>query len=306
MDVLTEVLNTLRLKSTVYCRSELSGIWSLHFAATSCATFHVVDSGGCWLSIEGETPRLLTARDVLVLPRGTAHTLAYAPHAPPDVTIELDDGSYGVCHARRYGTGENPLTLICGTFDVEAQDGHPLLGLLPPLLHIRDEPRLSAALHLLAVEARVEQAGRETVVTRLADVLLIQVIRWWVAHQPAHTRGWLAALHDPQVSAALHLIHSEPSRGWRVGDLAAAVALSRSAFAERFAALVGEPPIQYLTRWRLWTAARLLHSQRLPLAEVARRVGYESEFAFNRAFKQQFGVPPGVYRRAALENGESS
>jgi AraC-like DNA-binding protein len=188
---------------------------------------------------------------------------------------------------------------LCGAFDFEHRGGHPLFDLLPRVLHIPHAAGHSfdAILSLMAIEAESARPGKETVLRRLADILFIEVLRHWVDRQGAETRGWLGALRDPHIGQSLALIHGQPERAWAVKTLASEAALSRSAFAARFSALVGEPPLQYLTRWRMRMAARLLRTQSLGIAEVAQRVGYASEVAFSKAFKRELGVAPGAYRR---------
>ena len=178
-----------------------------------------------------------------------------------------------------------------------------LVGILPQMIHIggSDGPRASwmqGVFGLMAAEAREFQPGGEAVITRLADVLVIQAIRSWIETAPAARTGWLGALQDPQIGEALTLIHRDPARAWTVASLANELALSRSAFAARFTELVNEPVIQYVTRWRMQIAKSALENEGATVAELADRLGYRSEAAFSRAFKRVVGVPPGAVRRA--------
>jgi len=204
-----------------------------------------------------------------------------------------------------HGGGEGAETqLVCGSFRLERADAHPLLEFLPPLLHLRPAENaaaewMEATLRFLARETREARPGTETIVSRLTDVLFVQVLRAWIETAPEGRGGWLGALRDRQIGAALAHLHRSPDRGWTNASLAEAVGMSRSRFAARFTALVGEPPLTYLSRWRLETAAGLLGDGALGLAEVAARVGYESEAAFSKAFRRRFGTPPGAYRRRA-------
>jgi transcriptional regulator GlxA family with amidase domain len=156
---------------------------------------------------------------------------------------------------------------------------------------------MQSTLRLMADEARALKPGGETIVARLADILVIQAIRSWLASDPAARRGWLGALQDPQIGRALALVHRDPSRDWSVASLAAVAAMSRSAFAARFQRLAGEPPMRYLARWRMHVATSWLEEGTMALAEMATRLGYESEAAFSRAFKRIVGVAPGAVRR---------
>jgi AraC-like DNA-binding protein len=264
------------------------------------AVFHVLHRGDGFLSLPSwPTPIPIKEGDVLLLPRGEEHTLLSQPNAPIFRDLRLDQ--WGECALMSWH--EHPTTVVlCGTFDFEHRGEHPLFDLLPRVVHIRREEnqRMEAILSLMAAEAEAVRLGKETLLRRLADVLFIQIIRQWVETQGAETRGWLGALRDPHIASTLALIHSRPERDWTVETLAGEVALSRSAFAARFTALVGEPPLRYLTRWRMHTASRLLRGNQLGLREVAERVGYESEVAFSKAFKREVGLTPGAYRRQAV------
>jgi AraC-like DNA-binding protein len=174
----------------------------------------------------------------------------------------------------------------------------------PPLIHIRpaETPAaewLEATLRLLAWETREVRPGTETIVSRLTDVIFVQVLRAWIESLPEGEGGWMGALRDRRIGAALAHLHRSPEADWSNASLAQKVGMSRSRFAARFTALVGEPPLSYLTRWRLETAARLLREGELGLGEISERVGYRSEAAFSKAFRRRFGTPPGAYRRSA-------
>jgi AraC-like DNA-binding protein len=303
MDVLTDVLDALRLKSTLYCRSRLGAPWRLRFEPTPCATFHVVLEGAGWLHLDGTTEAVAVAvGDVLMLPSGCGHELYDAPDSPAMISIQLDQYPAECLIENWAQPHETAATLLCGTFELEHDNGHPFLTLLPPLIHLRGHEGRStdaveALLAMMACEVQSGLPGAQTLLRRLADMLFIHIIRAWIEDNRDGTHGWLAALRDAQIGAALSMMHQDLATGWTVGSLATHVAMSRSAFAERFSALVGEAPLRYLTRWRMHTAAHLLVAQQLPLTEVAARVGYESEFAFSKAFKRQYDVPPGKYRK---------
>lgn len=305
-DVLTTVMDALRLRSRVFCRSELRAPWGMTLRRSDYAHFHVVERGGAWLRVDGEAPLALAAGDLVVVPHGAGHVLADTPDRPARPLAELvgERASGGGCTVVR-GDGTGPETqLVCGAFAFERPDAHPLLELLPPLVHLRPAASaasewLDATLRFLAWETREARPGTETIVSRLTDVLFVQVLRAWIETLPLGAGGWLGALRDRQVAAALGAIHRSPERSWTNESLAAQAGMSRSRFAARFAALVGEPPAAYLTRWRLERAAALLQEGELGLAEIAGQVGYESEASFGKAFRRRFGTPPGAYRRAA-------
>lgn len=303
MDVFSDVLDSVRLTSHVYCRNDVTAPWGWTFGAINAMSFHVVDRGGCWLQLEGATPISLAAGDLIVLPHGDAHSLS----DQLDTNLEPFNASQATssgCPRLSVGGGGPLTTLICGRFDLE-DTSHPLVSLLPRVIHIRGEDGQSVAwlegtLKFLAAEAGSGRPGTDTLVQRLTDVLFVQMIRVWIEQNPdAH--GWLGALRDPKIGAALGLMHAQPAHDWTVSSLADGVTMSRSAFASRFTALVGEPPSAYLTRWRMRTAARMLRQNKLPLARIAERVGYESEASFSVAFKRHIGVPPGTYRNTTRE-----
>jgi AraC-like DNA-binding protein len=267
----------------------------------------VIERGGAWLRVEGREPVALAGGDLVVVPHGTGHTLtdSLATKARPLAEMAGRRASEGGCVVMRGGGGKGAETqLVCGSFRFERRDAHPLLELLPLLIHLRpaETPAaewLEATLRFLAWETRESKPGTETIVSRLTDVLFVQVLRAWIETAPEGRGGWLGALRDRPIGTALALVHRSPERDWTNASLAEAVGMSRSRFAARFTALVGEPPLTYLSRWRLETAAGLLQDGALGLAEIAARVGYESEAAFSKAFRRRFGSPPGAYRRRA-------
>jgi AraC-like DNA-binding protein len=306
-DVLTTVMDALRLRSRVFCRSELAAPWGMTLRRSDYAHFHVVERGGAWLRVAGEAPLALAAGDLVVVPHGAGHALSDSPERATRPLAELagDRASGGGCVVLR-GEGSGPEThLVCGSFAFERPEAHPLLELLPPLVHLRPAGTpasewLDATVRFLAWETREARPGTETIVSRLTDVLFVQVLRAWIETLPLRAGGWLGALRDRQIAAALGAIHRAPERPWTNESLAAHAGMSRSRFASRFADLVGEPPVGYLTRWRLERAAALLQEEgTLGVAEIAARVGYESETSFSKAFRRRFGTPPGAFRRAA-------
>ena len=305
-DVLAAVMDAVRLRSGVFCRSELKAPWGLSLRASPFAHFHVIERGGCWLRLRGLEPVALAGGDLVVVPHGSGHTLSDSPKTKPRPLADMPGRRSGErgCLVMR-GGGDGPETqLVCGSFRFDRPDAHPLVALLPPLLHIRPDGGeatewLQATLRFLARETREPRPGSETIVSRLTDVIFVQALRAWLETAPVGQGGWLGALRDAQVASALVAVHRMPERDWTTASLAAVAGMSRSRFAARFTALVGEPPLAYLTGWRLQSAAGLLRDRQTGLAEVAARVGYESEAAFSKAFRRRFGLPPGAYRRRA-------
>ncbi len=271
--------------------------------------------GPCWLIPEEGEPFPLAVGDVVFLPHAGRHGLADAPSTP--LAEHVCDPREGPRFERRYAAppvgrapaGASTTVTLCGAYELDAARVHPLLADLPPLLHLPARlgrhPRLRAAVDLLGAELEEPQQGTGALVPALLDTLLLYILRAWFADQPADggATGWAAALADPAVSAALGAIHDDPARPWTVASLGAHAALSRAAFSRRFTALVGRPPLAYLTWWRLTTAMRPLRDSDAPLSAVAEQVGYASEFSFANAFKREFGVSPGRHRRDSRTPG---
>lgn len=306
MDPLGESLHHLRMSGTFYSRCDFTAPWGLDLPPfEDLLMFHVVTAGRCWLQVEGGEHRQLHAGDVALVPHGEGHRMASEPGVAGvplfDLPHDYQSDRYEVL---RQGGGGAATGLLCAVIRFDDPAARQLVKLLPRTIVVdaSDSPQaewMHSALRFMATEARSPRPGGEAVMTRLADVLLIQTIRAWIEHDPAAQTGWLGALRDPQVGGAITLIHRDPARAWTVATLASEVAMSRSAFAARFAELVGEPPMQYLARWRMQVALTWLKDDGMPVGEIGHRLGYESEAAFSRAFKRFVGVAPGAARRPA-------
>lgn len=304
-DPLAETLHMLRLTGSLYCRGMFTAPWAVAIPRLEgVMTFLVVTSGACWLQLEGLEPRLLQQGGLALIPHGTPHTISSAPDlgGEPlfDLPVEQVSERYEVM--RHGGGGELTRTMygVVRFDDVAAQH---LLGLLPQMISIDswDDQTggwLQSTLRFIASEATLLKPGGETVITRLSDVVVIQAIRSWLETSSTAETGWLAALRDPQIGKALALMHRRPGEDWSVDTLATRVGMSRSAFAARFANLVGQTPLRYLTEWRMRMARSRLLETTDALAAISGDLGYQSEAAFCRAFKRVFGKPPGSIRRA--------
>jgi AraC-like DNA-binding protein len=304
LDVLTDVLNSLELRGWLSSRRELASPWRYDFAATHDSTFHVLSYGGATLQVEGEAePIRVGDGDVLLFPTGHPHSLYDDPRSPLTRLVHLDyNPQRGYQVVNREGQGPKPL-MLCGAFHFEYPHDFPLLHRLPRLIHIRPaQGRMAQGfadiVRMIARESATHQPGSEVMLNRLTELLFIQVIRLWIDQQANASLGWVGALRDQPISTALGLIHQSPARKWTVKELADAAALSRSAFSARFTELVGEPPLAYLTRWRMLRATRLLKNE-VSMGTIAELLGYESEAAFRKAFKREIGIPPAQYRRLA-------
>jgi AraC-like DNA-binding protein len=253
-------------------------------------------SGGCGLLPAGAEPLRLAAGDIVLLPREPGHALADDPGSPLSAfrigsSDRDDEPGVGVV-----------TELLCGAYVLDRSRPHPLLADLPDIIHlpahVGRHPRLRAAVGLLGAEIEKPVHGTEAGISALLDLLLIYMLRAWFDDRSADSpTGWPAALADPAISTALQAMHTEPAAPWTVQGLAQSAGLSRTVFAQRFTALVGRPPLAYLTWWRMTVAAKLLRETGAPLSAVARRCGYTSEFAFAKAFKREVGVAPGAFRR---------
>lgn len=302
MDVLADVLNALELKGWLSSRVEIASPWRIHFAASRDSIFHILNFGGGYLCIEGEpVPLRVEDGDVIVFPYGHAHTICDELTSPLTKISHLDYNAHRGYEVSFF-EGEGAKTrLLCGAFHFEHPGAYPLLQCLPKIIHIPGAQRRMARgftdiVSLIARESTLSQPGTQTMLRRLTEMLFIQVIRAWIEQQSQANGGWLAALRDQPIGTALALIHQSPERGWTVEELAEAVALSRSAFSARFTHLVGEPPMKYLTRWRMHIATRLLKND-VNMEEIASQLGYVSEVAFRKAFKREMGMPPARYRQ---------
>ncbi|WP_285774324.1 AraC family transcriptional regulator [Microtetraspora sp. NBRC 13810] len=304
MDVLSDVIALMRSGAPRSARVAWREPWGRRFpAAPGSAGFQVVLRGSCRLYPPSGEPVPLGVGDVVFFPHGHGYGMAAGSARPPrePVCDPLEEGELFVSDAVP-GDGAVTVTL-CGGYRLDPGRAHPLLRDLPEMIHLPAglgrRPELRAAIDLLAGEIDRPRPGADTVVLALLDMLLLYILRAWFAERPAGAgaTGWAAALADPAVSAALHAMHADPAHPWTVRTLAAKAGLSRAAFARRFTALVGRPPLTYLTWWRLTGAARVLRESGAPLAEVAARAGYTSEYAFANAFKREYGIAPGGYRR---------
>jgi AraC-like DNA-binding protein len=303
-DPLGEALHFLRMNGAFYCRSELSAPWGLTLPPMpSYIWFHVPTSGEALLETQNAGPELLRPGEFALVPHGEGHSLRSDAGAPAPGILELEREPVSDRYELlRHGGGGAPTILICGAVRFDHPAARNLVEILPPAIHLEPSgsPQLDwlqATLRLMAAEARELRPGGEAVITRLADILVVQAIRSWLESDPAAQTGWLGALQDKQIGRAIALIHREPARQWTVAGLARELAMSRSAFAARFTELVGEPVMHYVARWRMQVAVDSLRVGDASVGQLANLLGYRSEAAFARAFKRVIGVPPGAVRR---------
>jgi AraC-like DNA-binding protein len=304
-DPVAQLLGLLRVRSSVYCRSVMRAPWGFGVVARTVAGFHLVTQGSCWLEADGnENPVPLNAGDLVILPRGSAHQVRSDPTAQVRLLDDILD-EHPVPDGRLFYGGGGPATIIlCGGFVLEEPRLNPLLNRLPITVKVagtdgRPVPWLSATIELLTGEMTAAHTGVNALVTRLSELLLVQVLRTYLADLNGDTPPGLQGFADPQIGKAISLMQDRPEQPWTLDRLAAAVAMSRAAFAGRFRTLTGEPPMRYLTRYRLFKAALDLRRSNDSLTRIAASTGYDSEVTLSKAFRRYFGVAPGTYRKTA-------
>lgn len=298
MDTLSDVLDLMRLKGCVYFLRHFAAPWGMQMPDGPYAQFHMVVRGRCWLRYDGATIELASG-DVVVFPRGAGHILLDEPATHPAPGQQVMAAH--LAGQPMFADGGDQVRLLCGHFEFDRAFKHPLAAELPGLIHIKGlsagQPEwFDAVTNLLVREAAAVEPGATTVVDHLAEVLFIQVLRAHLSQsQPA--TGFLAAVRDSQIGRALRTIHRGTGDDLRLVDIAREAGMSRSNLAMRFKQVLGETPMDYLTRWRMLKAQELLRMSDKPLLDIAEDVGYGSEAAFSRAFKRQFDQSPGSYRR---------
>ena len=302
MDALTAVLAVAGVRGTVAATLDAAEPWGLTLDAVPGAAFHAVTDGLAWLRIAGRTGLRLMPGDVVLLPTGIAHSLSSGPGAGTEpFDHAAAERALAAGESLRLGTGPGQTRILCASYRQDPAVTVPLLTLLPDVLHIparQAGTALDATLRLLASEISQPQPGAAAVLDRIVDILLVQLLRAWLATDPAQARtpSWLSALTDPVAGPALAVLHTQPGRDWTIPSLAAAIGVSRATLARRFPAQVGCTPAAYLTRWRMDLAAVRLRDTDDTVGAVARSLGYTSEYAFNRAFTRDRRIPPGRYR----------
>jgi len=319
LDPITDIFRTMHVTAFGQHRLEASAPWGLiqegraeekatpsgkKISPTDLAHFAMLSRGNCWLSVEGiPEPIPLTGGDCILLARGTSFVLRDSLKTRPKRhfrEVAARDGS-NVAH---YGGGGAPTTIVCGSLSFDRASLRPITQLLPSFILIKADQAHTLALHntmqALAAEMAEQAPGSEVVATRLGEVLFIQALRAHIASVPERNKGWLRAIFDSQMGTALSAIHDSVKTPWTVESLAAAAGMSRSAFAARFKALLGQTPLEYVTEWRMQKAMQLLEQRDKKLIDVARSVGYESDAAFSKAFKRVVGANPGEYLKRGI------
>lgn len=313
MDLLSDVLRAVRLTGAYFYSVEAGSPWSVFSGAARdlvprvlpetehLISYHILLSGSCWGGLE-DGPRVrMSPGDVIVFPHGDPHGMASTEGL--HLVAERSEAPRRYAETVFLGPeGPRDTTFVCGFLGCDLRPFNPLVASLPRCMHLPDMAGgwLAWFPQQAVAESMKARAGWETVLTRMAELMFIEVVRQHIEQLPARQVGWLAGVRDPVVGPALVRLHERPAHRWTLAELARATACSRSVLAERFAHLVGIPPILYLTRWRLQLAAEQLLGSSAKVATVASRVGYESEAAFSRAFKRETGMSPAAWRKARL------
>jgi AraC family transcriptional regulator, alkane utilization regulator len=315
MDALSEVLQAVRLDGAIYITAEFTAPWCVQtkFGLRTVAArlpradhvvfFHMLTGGRALarLADGGETTEV-RAGDVLLFPHDDLHVLGSDPSLAPAEREPTELDPEGRLIRMQYGGGGELTEFVCGYLACDRRIFRSLLSSLPRMMRvsIAGDGETSWLLQMLEVgvrESRTQNPGATSLLAKLAELLFVEATRRYAASLPSTQKGWLAGLRDPQIGRALALLHARPADPWTVEALARSVGMSRSVLAERFVDLIGEPPMQYLTSWRLALAAQALRTSNETIARISERCGYESEAAFNRAFKREFAKPPAAWRK---------
>ncbi len=303
VDPLSDVLDLGRVSGALVASVRARAPWGLDLPQRPA--FHAITSGTAWAQVDDSEPLQLMPGDVLLLPAGARHQLLSEPHG---TCVPFDSAT-----KERLMTPDGDLTLgvsgavttfVCAAVDYDLDVAEPLMGQLPPVVHVPADPvggrDVAAIVELLAMEVGARRPGSRAAAARLIDALLIAAIRHWLDRQADdEVPSWLRALRDPLLARVIAAMHARPAEPWTVESLAREIHVSRATLARRFADVVGEPPLTYLTRWRMHLASQKLKYSTETVDAIAREVGYTSEYAFNRAFARHHGQPPGRYRRLA-------
>ena len=326
MDVLSDVLSAVRLTGVIFFDHHVKAPFVGELPPSTAIAgrvmpeaehviqFHAMLSGTCWAARVGssEPPTRLKAGEIIIYPMGDANVMSSAPgmRAEPDLAVYTRPNNRRLpfgCH--QDGPGPEEGHLVCGYFGCDARPFNPLLEALPRMLHAQmsaaSQSWLSNLLLVGVEESELGSAGSETMLAKLAELMFVEVVRTHIAGLPENSCGWLSGLRARHVGHAMRLIHGHPAREWTLELLAHEVGLSRSVFADRFAHYVGVSPMHYLGRWRMQLAARRLEIPGVSVAQVGAEVGYESESAFNRAFKKYVGTSPGAWRRGRISSSNA-
>ena len=314
MDALSQTLRVVRLVGAIFLHGRFTAPWCyqsphadtaapfLEPSAERVVIFHLITEGECWVELGDGPPERLAAGDAVIFPQGDAHRMGSQPGLAPASSARLHEVLARRPRLLAYGGGGATTKLVCGYLACDARLARMLLAGLPPIVKVSVRGSnagvwLEASLRYALAEARSPRPGGQGVLSKLAEVLFIEVLRIYMNEQAEGRTGWLAGVNDRIVGAALRALHAEPARPWTLEDLARVAGTSRSVLAERFPQLVGPTPMHYLAQWRMLLASNMLARSNAPLARIAEEVGYQTDTAFSRAFRREYGMPPAAWRR---------
>ena len=324
MDVVSEVLKVVKLQGALFYNGEFSSPWSVYAAPSRglaryfgtnteyVIVYHLLTEGRASVRLENGHRLKLEAGDIVMSPHGDTHIVE---NGPPTKTVDVSEQLVEILSQGlklwRVGGGGEVTRFVCGYMACDPRLGQVFLSGLPPVFKVSIRNNASGqwledSIRFSVNQADRWQAGGEAVLAKLSEVLFIETLRAYIAQLPAEQTGWLASARDAEVGKALALVHRNPAQGWTIASLARAAGISRSVLVERFRHYLDESPMAYLTRWRLQLGAQMLSSTSYSVAQIAAEVGYESEAAFNRAFKRQFEVPPARFRNQSRSPRERS
>ena len=319
MDVISEVLRAVRLDSALFFNAEFSAPWCLSEPRSKAVAhqfskmgghlilYHFLIEGRAFARLADGQQEELEAGDVVIFPQGDDHYLGYGtPEKPVDAVAAFSQNLKDGLKLVRFGGGGEVSRMICGYMLCDPKLSDAFLAGLPKMLKVtlaggESDRWIENSIRFSVGDGTTEEAGSSVVKARLSELLFVETIRRYINSLPPDEKGWLAGARDPVIGKAIALIHADPARQWTIVDLAREVGSSRTRFAERFRQFLGESPIAYLSKWRLKMGAEFLRSRGDSVAEIAESVGYNSESAFNRAFKKEFGRPPAQFRRRGRE-----
>lgn len=335
-DTLSDLLRAVRFRGAVFYYIEGSPPWvaeappareiipAIMPGVEHMIEFHGVVKGSCWAAMVGEPPVRLEERDLILFPQGDPHVVSSAPGMrpqsvdpnlyftprPPQLPYALSMEGERINTTTLDGGGRDRTTIICGFLGLDAKPFNPLLAALPRVLKVPGsslgpESWVANFLRAVVLESNARRPGGEAVLERMSEMLFVEALRRYIDSLPAEETGWLAGTRDPAVGRALALLHERPGQVWTIERLGEEAGMSRSSLHERFVHFIGQPPMQYLTQWRMQLASGMLRETNAKVLEIALEVGYESEAAFSRAFKRAVGMAPGAWRRSKRSPGPS-
>ncbi|PIK13503.1 AraC family transcriptional regulator [Halobacteriovorax sp. JY17] len=304
MDILSDILNHLDMKTSLYFRTDLTAPWGVNVPAyKNVARFHIVLSGSFWFSTEGQESFKVSPGDIILVPHGKEHTLRDNPKSDVHSLNDVIEGAeYKAGELLKYGEGTGSCTqLICGHFEFEEDNVHPFLTSFPSVIHIKKDGKhnfswLGTALDFIDYESINREPGADSIINKLSEVTFIQALRSFMRENAVNTL-FLSALNDKYIRKSIEEIHTNPGKKWKLEDLAKAAGLSRTVYAERFHKLTGTTPMNYVTQWRMEKAKKYLKDETLSVDQIAQEIGYAASESFQKSFKKIFGVTPSAYRK---------